>query len=194
MPDLRVSQLPDYPAILSPVNDAFLIVDTTNVASKKISPANLIKTFMFSGSTDPVAAPVVSPAIYQQTVTNVTWIYDGIRWRQISGGGGTLPISQVPYVQFNSSPVASSNQQFVSASFALYDNNVSWATVSINGVLMTPSVNYSLAGSVLTILDFLAPSALIEVAFKLVPLGTSSIATQDGDTLTTQQGDDFITN
>lgn len=194
MPDLRISQLPDYPAILSPVGDAFLIVDSSNIASKKISPSNVIKTFLFSGSVDPTGIPTYSPAIYQQTTSNVTWIYDGRSWRQISGGQSALVVNPVPYVQFFSSPTASSNQQFISSDFVLYDSNTTWMTVSVNGVVMTPITSYTLSAAILTILDFLAPSALIEVAFKVVPLTTIEIGTQDGNLLTTQQGDDFITN
>lgn len=194
MPDLRISQLPDYPAILSAVGDAFVIVDSTNIASKKISPSNVIKTFLFSGSVDPTGVPAYSPAIYQQTSSNVTWIYDGRSWRQISGGSSALVVNPVPYEQFISSSVASSNQQFSSANFAFYDSNTTWMTVSVNGVVMTPITSYTLAGTVLTILDFLAPLALIEVTFKVVPLTTIEIGTQDGNLLTTQQGDDLITN
>lgn len=194
MADLKISQLPAYPAILSGANDAFVIVDSTNTASKKISPQALVGAFLLTGNVVPSATPVVSPAIYQNIADETTWIYDGTQWVQISSGGA-FGGSFAPYLSFTGSATASAGQTFTSSIFTQYPAT-SDATVSINGVILTPGVSYSISGTVLTILDYLAPNALVEVAAKALPNSSvvTNLVTQGDDLFTTQAGDFIIIN
>lgn len=170
MADIKVSQLPAYNSILSGLNDALLIVDSTNSASKKISPQALVGAFLLAGAVDPSVTPVVTPAIYLNTQTRTTWIFNPVTnlWVQITGGSGG-GVYQVPYVSFVSAQTGSINQTFTSPSFAYY-TSASTMTVLVNGVAITPASSYTLSGTTLTITDFLSSESLVEVIAKTVPL------------------------
>lgn len=176
MADIRVSQLPVYSNILSGLNDALLIVDSTNSISKKISPQALVGAFLSSGTVDPSATPVVTPAIYLNTQTRTTWIFNPVTslWTQITGGSGG-GVYQAPYVSFVSAATGSINQTFTSTTFAYYAS-ASVMTVLVNGVAITPGSSYTLSGTTLTISDFLSSESLIEIISKSVPLTAEDLA------------------
>lgn len=96
--------------------------------------------------------------------TNITIVEDTlantITFNAQGGGGGFGA-----YVQFAGSVAGGVNQQFTNVNLGNY-TSVFNMTVLVNGVGLTPMTSFNLAGTVLTIFDYLAPSSVIQVISK----------------------------
>ena len=125
---------------------------------------------------------------------NITTYIDGIG--TISAlANGTIGAAQfVPYISFVSSPVAAANQTFGSNLFSYYFGNSNFATLSVDGAILQPDVDYLMSTTSVTILTYLLPSSLVEVQAKTLPIAPASatdIVTEDGLNLITEGGDNI---
>ena len=111
-------------------------------------------------------------------------------------GNGTIGNAQfIPYLSFVSSPIASADQTFGSNLFAFYFGNANFATVSADGAILQPNVDYILSPTSITITAYLLPNTVIEVQAKVLPQAKPQenfISTESGNQLITESGD-FIT-
>lgn len=94
--------------------------------------------------------------------SNITIASDGTI--SATGGGGSG--IRIPYVQFTASATPSAGQTFTDVTLGLYNNVSSDATVVVNGSVLTPLVSYTISGNVLTVLDYLQASDLVQVQAK----------------------------
>ncbi len=106
-----------------------------------------------------------------------------------------VDFSAVPLISFTGSLSGGTGQSFTDASLTLY-TATGQPSVFVDGVLMSQGANYNLLGAQLNFLDYLPPSANIEVIFKLIPSSTAvnDITLQNGvDTLVDQLDNSLIT-
>ena len=87
-----------------------------------------------------------------------------------------LQISQaaVAYVSFTSSPTPSANQPFTNAALSAYGSIANNAIVQVNGVIITPNLNYTITGTTLLITQWLPSNSLVAVEPNASILSQSS--------------------
>lgn len=69
------------------------------------------------------------------------------------------------YVQFTGSAAGGVGQQFSNVNLGFYTNTNN-VTLMVNGVALTPVSSFTLAGTILTVSDYLAPNSILQVIAK----------------------------
>lgn len=97
----------------------------------------------------------------------------------INSQGMSVPViaTSIPYIGFLGSATGGANQTFTNPTLGAYAADETRMTVLVNGVAITPVESFVLNGDILTILDYLAPNAEVDVISKAITAAGVSIGT-----------------
>lgn len=106
-----------------------------------------------------------------------------------------ISLTTLNYTAFSGSATGGTGQSFTDANLTVL-SSIGQSTIVVDGVVMTPTQNYTIVGAQLTILDYLPPNAQVEVIYKLLPNMSSvnDITLQNGiDIMVDQNNSSIIT-